>query len=204
MSSPVMPEDVKIRGEFTPDPNLCRFVINRTLLESGWTLVFRSAEEAAGSPLIEAIFRDGAISVVSVQDSAITLTKNSPDHWPRVAQRLLPLMKEHLTKGPAVAPEVVERLKAKPVGERMAAVIQDIFERQINPALASHGGWVKLVEIRDRDVIVEMGGGCQGCSASKQTLKYGIEAAIREACPQVREILDVTDHASGANPYYKN
>lgn len=201
--STAAPLDVKIRGEFTPDPNVCRFVTSLPLVESGWTLVFRTAEEAAGSPLMTAIFADGAIASASVQGDAITLTKSSSDHWPKVAQRLLPVMKDLLAKGQGIPTELVDRLKAQPAGDRMAAIIEDILARQINPSLASHGGWVKLVEIRDRDVVLEMGGGCQGCSASQQTLKYGVERAIRDACPQVREILDATDHASGQNPYYK-
>jgi Fe-S cluster biogenesis protein NfuA len=195
--------EVKIRGEFTPDPNVCRFVTSVPLIETGWTLVFRSAEEAKGSPLLEAVFADGAIALASIHENALTLTKESPDHWPKVAQRLLPRMKETLSAGNAIDPSAIERLKAQPVGDRMGEIITGIFEAKINPALASHGGWVKLVEVRGRDVIVEMGGGCQGCSASSQTLKYGIERAIREACPQVREVFDVTDHASGTNPYYK-
>jgi Fe-S cluster biogenesis protein NfuA len=78
-----------------------------------------------------------------------------------------------------------------------------LLDSQINPFLASHGGFVKLHRVEGRDVHVEMGGGCQGCAASQQTMKHGIERAIREAIPQVGEVIDSTDHAAGANPYYK-
>ena len=81
--------------------------------------------------------------------------------------------------------------------------VAELFEEQINPALASHGGFVRLVKVEGRDVHVEMGGGCQGCASSKATLRYGVESAIRRVAPQVRQIVDVTDHAAGANPYYR-
>jgi Fe-S cluster biogenesis protein NfuA len=200
MSTPTT--EIKIRGEFTADPAVCRFVTNVPLVEAGWTLVFRAPEEATESPLMAAIFADGAIAAATVQGEAIVLTKDSPDHWPKVAQRLLPLMKEHLARGDAIPAALVERLKSQPAGESMARVIAEALERRINPALAAHGGWVRLVEIRDRDVVLEMGGGCQGCSASQQTLRHGVERVIREVCPQVREIVDATDHAAGENPYY--
>jgi Fe/S biogenesis protein NfuA len=66
-----------------------------------------------------------------------------------------------------------------------------------------HGGFVKLVKVEDRDVFLEMGGGCQGCAASQATLRQGIEAAIRDVAPQVRNVVDVTDHAAGTNPYIR-
>ena len=58
------------------------------------------------------------------------------------------------------------------------------------------------MKVEERDVFLEMGGGCQGCAASQATLRHGIESAIRRVVPQVREVIDVTDHESGENPYY--
>jgi Fe-S cluster biogenesis protein NfuA len=77
-----------------------------------------------------------------------------------------------------------------------------VLESSINPALASHGGWVKLNRIEGQDVYVEMGGGCQGCASSRSTMKFGIERAIKEVAPNVRNVIDVTDHEAGTNPYY--
>jgi NFU1 iron-sulfur cluster scaffold homolog, mitochondrial len=47
-----------------------------------------------------------------------------------------------------------------------------------------------------------MGGGCQGCASSRATMKFGIERAIKEAIPSVRNVVDATDHDAGTNPYY--
>jgi Fe/S biogenesis protein NfuA len=84
--------------------------------------------------------------------------------------------------------------------------IRQLLEQSINPALASHGGFAVLEEVQETDdglrAIVTMGGGCQGCAVSAITLREGIEAAIKEAIPEVTEIVDGTDHAAGENPYF--
>jgi Fe/S biogenesis protein NfuA len=84
--------------------------------------------------------------------------------------------------------------------------INQLLEQSINPALASHGGYAVLQRVEERDegvaAVVTMGGGCQGCAVSAITLREGIEAAIKEAIPEVVEIIDGTDHDAGENPYF--
>jgi Fe/S biogenesis protein NfuA len=84
------------------------------------------------------------------------------------------------------------------VAERVA----QLLEQQINPALAAHGGYAELKGVEGESVYVTMGGGCQGCAVSAMTLRDGIAASIKEAIPEVREVIDVTDHDAGATPYY--
>jgi Fe/S biogenesis protein NfuA len=81
--------------------------------------------------------------------------------------------------------------------------IQQVLEEQINPAVASHGGSVSLIDVKENVVYVELGGGCQGCGMANVTLKQGIEVAIKEAVPEITAVLDVTEHADGTNPYYQ-
>ena len=81
--------------------------------------------------------------------------------------------------------------------------VQQLLDVSINPALASHGGFASLVEVHDDDsVVVTMGGGCQGCAMSQATLSDGIKRAIMEAIPEVSDVIDVTDHDAGENPYF--
>lgn len=80
--------------------------------------------------------------------------------------------------------------------------VQWVLDTDINPAVASHGGNVTLVEVQDNNVILRFGGGCQGCSSSSLTLKQGIETKLREKFPEIGEIVDSTDHSTGTNPYY--
>jgi Fe/S biogenesis protein NfuA len=86
-----------------------------------------------------------------------------------------------------------------PMAERVAWVL----ETRVNPMVASHGGQVGLVEVtEENDVVLQFGGGCHGCGMVDVTLKQGIETTLRQAVPEVREVVDATDHASGTNPYY--
>ena len=80
--------------------------------------------------------------------------------------------------------------------------VRRVLDEQINPAIAAHGGFAELVAVEDNVAYLRMGGGCQGCGAADVTLKQGVERLIREEVPQVREIMDATDHAGGSNPYY--
>ena len=80
--------------------------------------------------------------------------------------------------------------------------VQELIDSTINPAVAGHGGFVQLVEVKDKKVYLQMGGGCQGCGAADVTLKAGIERLIKEELPEIEEVLDATDHSQGTNPYY--
>jgi Fe/S biogenesis protein NfuA len=80
--------------------------------------------------------------------------------------------------------------------------VQQLLEQRINPALASHGGFATLMGVDDSKAYITMGGGCQGCAMSQATLTEGIQAAILEAIPEITEVIDSTDHASGSNPFY--
>jgi Fe/S biogenesis protein NfuA len=80
--------------------------------------------------------------------------------------------------------------------------VQELIDTMINPAVAGHGGYVELIDVQESRVYLQMGGGCQGCGAADVTLKSGIERLIKEELPEITEVLDTTDHASGSNPYY--
>lgn len=80
--------------------------------------------------------------------------------------------------------------------------IQKLLDEQVNPQVAEHGGRIDLVDYVNRTVYLRMSGGCQGCSASAATLKNGVEKALLTAFPRIKGVVDLTDHESGANPYY--
>lgn len=84
----------------------------------------------------------------------------------------------------------------------IAEQVEQLLREQINPALAAHGGFAELKGVEDDKVYVTMGGGCQGCAVSAMTLRDGIARSIKEAIPEVTEVIDTTDHDSGENPYY--
>jgi Fe/S biogenesis protein NfuA len=86
---------------------------------------------------------------------------------------------------------------------RIAAKIQQVLDEEIGPSLATHGGGATLVDFKDGIVFLELTGGCQGCSMAGATMKDGIETSIRKSVPEVQEVLDVTEHATGRNPFYR-
>ena len=86
-----------------------------------------------------------------------------------------------------------------PVPQRVMQVLAE----QINPAIAAHGGSAELVAVEEDVAYVRLGGGCVGCGMAPVTLGQGIEVVIVQAVPEVRQVVDVTDHASGTNPYYE-
>ena len=85
----------------------------------------------------------------------------------------------------------------------IAQAVQKVLDDEINPAVASHGGYVTLLDVKDGRAFVQLGGGCQGCGMVDVTLKQGIEVRVRELVPAITEIVDSTDHAGGQNPYYR-
>ena len=87
-------------------------------------------------------------------------------------------------------------------GGPLAERVRQVLDERVNPSVAAHGGKITLIEVRDAIAYVEMSGGCQGCGMARVTLRQGVEKMIREAVPEIEGIQDVTDHVSGATPYY--
>ena len=110
-----------------------------------------------------------------------------------------------------VLSSVFEVKAAKPMGPAAGKLngadpavqkILEVLEKEINPAIASHGGYAKLLDYKDGKVYLFMGGGCQGCHGVDATLKMGIETRLKEVVPEISGIIDQTDHAAGTNPYF--
>jgi Fe/S biogenesis protein NfuA len=86
----------------------------------------------------------------------------------------------------------------------LAERVMRVLDEQINPAIAHHGGRADLVAVQERIVYLRLSGGCQGCGIAGITIKQGIEVAILDAVPEIAEVRDITDHASGATPFYES
>ncbi len=84
-----------------------------------------------------------------------------------------------------------------------ARAIRKLLEDTVNPAVAAHGGHISLVDVHDGAAYIRLEGGCQGCGMSEVTLHHGVESAIKAAVPEITAVFDVTDHESGADPFYQ-
>lgn len=82
--------------------------------------------------------------------------------------------------------------------------VKTLLEEQINPMLAAHGGMIHLMEIKDNAVYLKFGGGCHGCGMANVTFKQGVEVMFKENIPEITAVYDVSDHASGSNPYHQS
>lgn len=91
----------------------------------------------------------------------------------------------------------------KPGLTGLAGRVQEAIDRDVNPMVAQHGGKIVLLDVEDGRVKIEFGGGCQGCGMVDVTLKQGVETLLREAVPEITEIVDATDHGAGESPYYQ-
>ncbi|WP_419855599.1 NifU family protein [Candidatus Poriferisodalis sp.] len=80
--------------------------------------------------------------------------------------------------------------------------VREVLTKRINPSIAAHGGFAELVSVEGDTVVVKLGGGCQGCGMANATVTAGIERTLRELIPEVERVVDLTDHASGENPYF--
>ena len=137
------------------------------------------------------IYEQGGFEVV-VPRSSVDLLKGATVDWVESMQG-----SGFKVENPNIVP-IGEGAAEGPVGDR----VKHVIEMQVNPAIASHGGSVTLVEVRDDVVYLEMMGGCQGCGMAAVTLAQGIRRIIMESVPEVRDIVDVTNHEAGDNPYY--
>lgn len=86
----------------------------------------------------------------------------------------------------------------------LAEQVNEVIERQVNPGIAVHGGRVTLLDVDQGVAYLNMSGGCQGCGLAKVTLQQGVEKMIRQAVPEIVQVVDTTDHALGRSPYYRS
>ena len=89
------------------------------------------------------------------------------------------------------------------LSDPLAQRVVSVLDEQVNPSIAAHGGRADLVAVENGSAYLRLSGGCQGCGMARATLSQGIEVILREAIPELADIVDVTDHAEGTNPYYE-
>lgn len=179
-------------------PEQCTFKVSQSLYP-GHSAHFAGKSQSKGSPLIDKLFEFGFVNDILVADDRLTVTLKSGS-WEDAVPKVGTTVHEVLMSDASPISEDVTR--SQPTSEEVRASVQKVLDELINPAVASHGGFVNLIDVSNNSVFLEFSGGCHGCGMANVTLKYGVERAIREHVPGVGEILDSTDHASGRSPYY--
>lgn len=195
---------VEIRITAEPvDNHRCKFVVSQPLHAAG-VRRFASADEAKGSPLAEAIFAiPGGVTEVIVSGNIVTVVKDNPAPWQAVGKAVGAAIRAAAASGvPPVAAKAASAAGAVD-DDALYEQVAKVFDEQVNPMVARHGGRVELIDVQDAVVMLRMGGGCQGCGMADVTLRQGIEGMLAQLVPDVRGIVDITDHATGANPYFQ-
>ncbi len=193
--------DIRITAE-PIDEDRCKFVVSETL--HAGTRHYASAAEAEPSSLAGRIFAipGAGITEVTVSGNAVTAVKRSPAPWTAIGRAVGSAIRSALTSGtPVVAAREAPTGEA-PDDDVLYERVAQLFEQQVNPMVARHGGVVELVDVQDAVVMVRLGGGCQGCGMADVTLRQGIEAMLRRDIPEIQGIVDITDHTAGSSPYF--
>ena len=206
---------VEIRAQ-PIDETRCRFVVDRPVYPGRW-VYFKTPAEASGAPLAERLFALGGVSGLLIAHDAVTVTrmasagmpvvrvvrallgKAGGGAWREAGMRIGAVIRAHLATGdPAVCePPTVNVPTALELRQR----VQRVLDEQVNPVIAGHGGGVEILDVKDNVLYLQMRGGCQGCGLKDMTLQNGVEAAVRDEVPEIGAIHDLTDHASGKNPW---
>ena len=193
----MLAQEIRIRGEPTADPQKCRFVLEAEVLSRS-PVNFNKESDTSKAPLAEKLLALPYIAGVSISGSAVTLTGDNVESWPAIGKEIGGVIREQIKSGePAVEEEIMD------IGDAdLFTQVNLLIKNDVNPSIAAHGGVITLHSVNDGKAFVTMGGGCQGCTASSITLKQGVESYIVAKVDGVNEIVDMTDHSEGENPYY--
>jgi Fe-S cluster biogenesis protein NfuA len=185
---------VNIQLEWTPNPSTLKYVVDTALLPRG-AMNFTTKEIAAEkSPLVNKLFGIKGVQAVMLGTNFVTVTKGDDGEWDELNDGVMSMLDQHLTAGEQVVkPEFLEQ-KAPTVtgggtGSDIEQRILEILENEIRPAVAMDGGDITLDRFEDGIVYLNMKGSCSGCPSSTATLKQGIETRLREAIPEVAEVV---------------
>ena len=195
------PEKVLIRAQPSTTGDQCLFMVNRPLLP-GYSWWFPTFESAAGSPLTERLFSLDDVESVLIHEATVTVTRKDKTifDWKPLGAEIGAAIREALEEGGDLIAETI--VNEMPSEEAVRHGIQKAIDEEVNPGVAGHGGRITLEKVKGNTITIQMGGGCQGCSAADVTLKQGIHGSFRKFVPQVGAIFDETDHTAGLNPYF--
>ena len=159
--------------------------------------------DRADAPEGAAIGEDGGVTIV-VPQSSVARLRGSRLEFASEGGGGLVLVNPNIPTPEEVNPGVPAEILAMGVEGPLAVLAMEVLESSINPSIAAHGGRADLVALDEEQKVayVKLSGGCQGCAMSRMTLSQGIETSLVEAIPSLTGVVDVTDHASGVNPFY--
>lgn len=182
---------VNIQLEWTPNPNTIKYVVDQQLIPSG-AVAFKDRQSAqAKSPLAHKLLGIEGVSGVMLGTNFVTVTKGEGGEWDAMNEQVMEMLEKHLTAGePVTIGELTSGHSAANESE-IERQIRDILDAEIRPAVMNDGGDITLDRFENGIVYLHMRGSCSGCPSSLMTLKMGIEERLRDAIPEVSEVVPV-------------
>ncbi len=185
---------VNIQLEWTPNPSTLKYVVDTQLLPRG-AMNFTTREAAEEkSPLAVRLFAIKGVNGVMLGTNFVTVTKGDEGEWDELNDGVMMALADHLTAGAVVVKaEVLEQWQAAAAvgGTEMEQRIREILDLEIRPAVAMDGGDITLDRVENGTVYLHMQGSCSGCPSSTATLRMGIETRLRDAIPDIVEVVAV-------------
>ncbi len=183
---------VNIQLEWTPNPSTLKYVVDQRLLPSG-AINYTSKEKAAEeSPLVDKLMQIRGVTAVMLGGNFVTVTKGDEGEWDELNDAVMATLDEHLGQGLPVLKEGVleaRRQMQASSGNAIEDRIREILEAEIRPAVMMDGGDITLDRYEDGIAYLNMRGSCAGCPSSTMTLKMGIENRLKEAIPELNEVV---------------
>jgi len=180
----------RMHAERTPNPHSIKWVLSEEVVESGRTANFQEPVGPEVSPLAARLFAVEGVVGVFLASRFVTVTRRDELEWADVAPGVVDAIKAHVASGdPGLGP-AFEPGPTLPEGEVIDR-IREVLEQEVRPAVAMDGGDVIFAGFHDGVVEVMLQGACVGCPSSTATLRFGIEARLREAIPEVTRVIQV-------------
>ena len=194
---------IKIRAETSlADRDHCKFTVSKTV-HPGGPFFFDSREQAAGSPLIECLFKLPGVVRVLVSGNVVTIGKQQNAAWDDLRSRIGEIIRAQLLTGVRVILEATQvSSSVQRRDDEIRRAVQELLDHETNPSIAAHGGKITIADVKNGNLYITMSGGCQGCASSQLTLRQGFELMVRKVAPEIGQVIDTTDHASGRRPFY--
>ena len=183
-----------------------RFVVSFPISSS--VVEYADSQSAVLSPIATKLFGFPWTQSVKVGPNYVEVSKQEWIEWSALEEPLVGLITEHFEEQLSRQSKVEENRKPTVASGRdleadpLAIRVQAVLDEEINPAVAAHGGFIRLVEIKNNSAYLHMGGGCQGCGMKDVTLKQGVMTTLQSRIPELTGVFDITDHSQGSNPYY--
>lgn len=186
---------MNIQLEWTPNPSTLKYVVDTQLLPRGAMNFQTRAAAEEKSPLATRLFDIQGVTAVMLGTNFVTVTKGEQGEWDELNDGVMNALDKHLTEGATVVKQDVldqwMNAAAAAGGSDVENRIREILENEIRPAVAMDGGDITLDRVENGVVYLHMQGSCSGCPSSTATLRMGIETRLREAIPDLVEVVAV-------------